>query len=123
MTFFEEFVSNTTAGTSNQSLFPGGEGVSRVFYRLLWGGTEQYSLLFSNTLDSTFADGTRSRANQLCGPWTLSVSCCASLVFTSCAKSSVAKACSCEVSATTGRFLTGSEISLQNTVLPDSCTL
>lgn len=76
MTYFQEYVSNTTAGTSNQSLFPGGEGVSRVFYRLLWGGTEHYSLLFSNTLDSTFADGTRSCANQLCGPWSLSVSCC-----------------------------------------------
>lgn len=76
MEFFEEFVSNTTAGTSNQSFFTGGDGVGRVFYRLLWGGEFPYSLLFSNTVDSTFGDGSKSRANQTCEPWTLSVSCC-----------------------------------------------
>lgn len=76
MGFFEEFVSNTTAGTSNQSFFVDGNGVGRVFYRLFCGGTYPYSLLFSNTVDSTFGDGAKSRANQLCGPWTLAVSCC-----------------------------------------------
>lgn len=76
MAFFEEFVSNTTAGTSNQSFFLDGNGVGRVFYRLLQGGTLEYALLFSNTVDSTFGTGERSRANQICGPWTLAVSCC-----------------------------------------------
>lgn len=76
MDFFENFVSNTTAGTSNQSFFADGNGVSRVFYRLLWGGKTEYSLLFSNAVDSTFGAGEGSRANQLCDPWTLSISCC-----------------------------------------------
>lgn len=76
MDFFEEFVSNTTAGTSNQSFFTDGNGVGRVFYRLFCGGTFQYSLLFSNTVDSTFGDGSKSRVNELCEPWTLAVSCC-----------------------------------------------
>ena len=76
MDFFKEFVSNTTAGTSNQSFFTDGNGVGRVFYRLLWEGASSYSLLFSNTVDSTFGDGSRSRVNELCDPWTLAVSCC-----------------------------------------------
>ena len=74
--FYNIYVSNTTAGTSNQSYFQGGEGVGRAFYRLLWGGEWEYSLLFSNTVDSTFADGSRSRANQLCGPWEMAARCC-----------------------------------------------
>ena len=76
MDFFKDFVSNTTAGTSNQSFFTAGSGVGRVFYRLLWGGAFEYSLLFSNTVDSTFGNGSVSRANQLCGPWDISLSCC-----------------------------------------------
>ena len=76
MAYFDDFVSNSTAGTSNQSFFTDGNGVGRVFYRLLWGGDFAYSLLFSNTVDSTFGSGDISRANQLCDPWTLVVSCC-----------------------------------------------
>lgn len=76
MAYFDEFVSNTSAGTSNQSFFPGGNGVGRVFYRLLWGGEYPCSLLFSNRVDSTFGSGDISRANDLCDPWTLAVSCC-----------------------------------------------
>lgn len=76
MEFFKEFVSNTTAGTSNQSFFTEGNGVGRVFYRLLWGGEFPCSLLFSNRVDSTFGSGDRGRANELCEPWTLAVSCC-----------------------------------------------
>lgn len=76
MDFFKDFVSNTTAGTSNQSFFTEGSGVGRVFYRLLWGGAFEYSLLFSGTVDSTFGNGSVSRVNQLCGPWDISLSCC-----------------------------------------------
>lgn len=76
MEFLKEYVSNTTAGTSNQSFFTDGDGVGRVFYRLLWGGEFPCSLLFSNRVDSTFGSGDRSRANELCEPWTLAVSCC-----------------------------------------------
>ena len=76
MAYFDEFVSNTTAGTSNQSFFTEGNGVGRVFYRLLWGGEYPCSLLFSNRVDSTFDSGDRSRVNELCEPWTLAVSCC-----------------------------------------------
>lgn len=77
MDYFSSFVSNTTAGTSNQSFFTATkDGVGRVFYRLLHGGTYSYSLLFSNAIDSTFGDGSTSHVNQLCDPWTLAASCC-----------------------------------------------
>ena len=71
MDFFAKYVSNTTAGSGNQTFFTDGDGVGRVFYRLFCGGKFQYSLLFSNILDSTFADGSISRKNQLCKPWVL----------------------------------------------------
>lgn len=41
----------------------------RSYYRLTFGGTQRYSLLFGNTVDSTFADGSRSRVNQVIGSW------------------------------------------------------
>ena len=75
MLFFEKYRSNSLAGSGNQSFFTNGDPdalhTSRVFYRLFAGGTFDYSLLFSNLIDSTFSDGSHSHANLVCGGWTL----------------------------------------------------
>lgn len=71
MDYFNNYVSNTTVGSSSQTFFSSEHGVGRVFYRLSCGGRFQYSLLFSNIIDSTFSDGTISRANQICDAWQL----------------------------------------------------
>ena len=71
MNYFEKYVSNTTAGSSNQTYFCDGDGVGRVFYRLFCGGKFQYSFLFSNSIDSTYANGQFSRKNRLCSQWEL----------------------------------------------------
>lgn len=72
MEFFKKFVSNTLAGTGSQtwfSLSKGEKRTSRVYYKLFEGGSFDYSFLFSNTLSSTFADGSVSRRNFLCDEW------------------------------------------------------
>lgn len=86
MSFFEIFQSNTTAGSGNQSFFRPFRAeerqTGRLFYRVYQGGTFRYALLFSNLTDSTFADGSHSRANTLCGPWEIenvSLAACKSL--------------------------------------------
>lgn len=62
------YVSDTSAGSANQTWFACGPQThcGRVYYRLRVGGTD-YRLLFSDVMDSTFADGTHSRANDVCG--------------------------------------------------------
>ena len=69
--YFSEYVSATTAGSSNQThLSCNGEiRTGRVYYKLSVGGTFDFSLLFSNTTDSTFADGSYSVANTVCDEW------------------------------------------------------
>ncbi len=73
MSFFTTFSSNTVAGSGNQSFFrpekPREWQTGRLFYRVFQGGCFRYALLFSNVTDSTFADGSHSRADLLCGPW------------------------------------------------------
>ena len=64
--FFSRYSSDCSAGSANQLLarFPAAvtqEG--RVSYRLSHGG-ENFALLFSNRVDSTFADGEISRAGD-----------------------------------------------------------
>ena len=69
MDYFERFVSNTHGGTSNQYYFEMDKGevrTGRVFYKIAVGGTYPYSLLFSNTLDSSFRKGQK---NQPCDAW------------------------------------------------------
>ncbi len=68
MDFLKEYVSDTSAGSSNQT-WVAGDGhplCGRVYYRLRHGG-DAYRLLFSDMIDSTFADGAHSRANDVCG--------------------------------------------------------
>lgn len=71
--FFDTYTSDTTAGSSNQVLTRFGEPVTRtgrVSYRLSRGG-ERYSLLFSNRVDSTYSDGSISKANDKGGEWSI----------------------------------------------------
>ena len=72
MNYFDRFVSNTLAGSANQSFFYGDcEKVTtgRVFYKLYKGGKFNYSLLFTNIIDSTFQDGLHSHRNLVCDEW------------------------------------------------------
>lgn len=73
MNYFDEYVSNTLAPTGNQTFFisDGTVQKSRAFYKITKGGYYKYSFLFSNIIDSTFADGSVSRANDLCEPYTI----------------------------------------------------
>ena len=72
MRYFDQFVSNTSAACGNQSYFSLAEGeilTGRVFLRLNAGGCYDYSLLFSNIIDSTYADGAHSHKNLVCDSW------------------------------------------------------
>ena len=72
MKYFDEFVSNTLAGSSTQSFFNADEKeimTGRVYYKIFAGGTFDYSLLFTNITDSTFADGSHSHRNMIIDEW------------------------------------------------------
>ncbi len=75
MEFFEKYVSNTIAGSGNQSYFISEDENAlqkgRVLYKIFAGGEYEYSLLFSNIIDSTFADGTHSHKNLIVDAWTI----------------------------------------------------
>jgi len=69
--FYEKYSSDCTAGSANQVLArysEPAEFTGRCYYRLSHGG-ESYSLLFSNRIDSTYSDGSISRANDAGGEW------------------------------------------------------
>ena len=69
--FYQTYSSDCTAGSANQLLAKLDEPVLRTgrnYYRLSHGG-RNYALLFSNTIDSTFSDGSISRANDVGGRW------------------------------------------------------
>ncbi|MBR6764765.1 MAG: SGNH/GDSL hydrolase family protein [Clostridia bacterium] len=70
MQFFKTYSSNTLAGTGNQCHFsaPNG-GVGRVYYKVRRGGQSNYSFLWSNILDSTFASGAEFHKNMICDSW------------------------------------------------------
>ncbi len=62
MEYFKNYVSNTLAGTSNQLYFNnaaagGAASEGMMFYKATVGGEFEYSLLFSNSIDSTYANG------------------------------------------------------------------
>ena len=85
MEYFKQYVSNTLAGSSNQLFFESNDEVvhtGRMYYKIFQGGLWEYSLLFSNIIDSTYAEGKDSHCNLLCDEWTIlslkagKVSCC-----------------------------------------------
>ena len=67
------YVSDTAAGCANQTTFEsdGEWHTARVYIPVTVGGNS-YTFLFSDATDSTFADGSRSVCNTLCGGWSLS---------------------------------------------------
>lgn len=68
--FFNKFTSNTVAGTGVQQFFDCvEEKTSYAFYKIRTEGEYLYSLLFTNTVDSTFEDGSFSHCNLPCGEW------------------------------------------------------
>ena len=72
MHYFDCFTSNTCAGSGNQLLFdtdPGEIRTGRLYYKVFARGRYSYSVLFSNTVDSTFADGSQCCRNTLGGHW------------------------------------------------------
>ena len=72
MEFFRRFSSNSLAGSGSQLWFPSSPDeahTGRIFYRITHGGTYNYSLLFSNILDSTFSDGSVGHCNRILPGW------------------------------------------------------
>ncbi len=69
--FFKKYTSNTCAGSANQLYFSTNGKVltSRALYKIFAQGEYNYSILFSNTIDSTYADGSISQKNLACGEW------------------------------------------------------
>lgn len=79
MDFFKSFHSNTVASSANQSFFrpqnPNTIYTGRVYYKISAGGTYNYSFLFSNTIDSTYDDGSYSYKNLICEEWNIIKAC------------------------------------------------
>ncbi len=75
MEYFKTYWSDTLAGSGNQNWFapedPAQPITGRAYYRLFAGGQQNYSLLFSNIIDSTYSDGSHSKANTVCETWEL----------------------------------------------------
>ncbi len=67
------FVSDTLASSADQTYFRSDneKHLCRIYYKVFAGGDE-YRFMFGNTVDSTFADGSYSVANMLCGEWQIS---------------------------------------------------
>ncbi|MEG1834592.1 MAG: SGNH/GDSL hydrolase family protein [Oscillospiraceae bacterium] len=69
---FNEFVSNTFAGTSNNYILKWENPqvvTGRIYYKICEYGEFNYKFLFSNTVDSTFDDGKVAYANLKGGKW------------------------------------------------------
>ncbi len=74
MEYFDKYVSNTIAASGNQhprDFSSMGRVTTRIFYRVAVGGSFDYSLLFSNINDSTFADGAEGYKNRVYDQWTI----------------------------------------------------
>lgn len=72
MKWFDTYHSNTLAGGGNQLYFLTGDDAihtGRIYYKVYAGGKYNYSLLFSNIMDSTYSDGSISHCNLLCDEW------------------------------------------------------
>lgn len=71
--YFKAYVSNTLASTQNQVCFEsdGTRQKGRVQLKAFVSGRFEYSLLFSDTINSTYAGGEFSVANETCGDWTI----------------------------------------------------
>ena len=72
--FFDRYASCTAAGSGSQNWFspddPRRAQTGRIYYKLSRDVAE-CALLYSNLIDSTFADGGHSHANFVPGPWVI----------------------------------------------------
>lgn len=97
MQYFKDYCSNTLAGTGNQFFFlTENESeiyTGRLFYRIFQGGCYPYSLLFSNIIDSTYADGSVSHKNLICDSWHIEK-----------ASVGICKDCNCDIMVPVGHF-------------------
>lgn len=73
MKWFDTYSSNTLGAGGNQLIFSteGKEMTGRIYYKIFAGGTYNYSLLFSNIMDSTYKFGEESCCNKICDEWEL----------------------------------------------------
>lgn len=71
--YFKKYKSNTLAGSGNQSYFINGGGTEAktgyAYYKVFCSGKFNYSFLFSNMTDSTFAGKMRSLCNTPLKAW------------------------------------------------------
>lgn len=71
--YFNKYVSNTLASSQNQLYFTsdGKRQVGRVYYKVFSTGEYEYSFLFNDAIDSTYADGSISKVNETSGKWSI----------------------------------------------------
>ncbi len=73
MDFYKKFTSNCAGSAGNQLCFyPENKDeilTSRCFFKVTEGGEYNYSFLFTNTVDSTFGDGSLCRCNVVPDEW------------------------------------------------------
>ena len=73
MKYFDCFTSATAAGSGSQNWFltedPEKPLTSRLYYKLSRPVRGEMSLLYSNTIDSTYSDGSHSNAGFVPGAW------------------------------------------------------
>ena len=75
MDYFNNFSSNTLAGSGNQLFFCRDDETALVksctLYKVFAEGSYSYSFLFSNIIDSTFSNGLISHKNLVIDSWTI----------------------------------------------------
>lgn len=74
MEYFKKYVSNTVGASANQHYFTSEDNkirTGRIFYKIFASGEYDYSLLFSNIIDSTYGDGSVSHKNLICDSWVI----------------------------------------------------
>ena len=73
MNYFNKYVSNTLASSLNQLYFTSDntKNTGRVYYKAFCKGEYEYCFMFGDAIDSTYADGTISVANETSGKWTI----------------------------------------------------
>ncbi len=68
----ENYVSNTLASNGNQTFFEANENeiqTGLVFIKVYKGGSYKYRFAYSGIIDTTFADGSESKCNDICPEW------------------------------------------------------
>ena len=71
--FFEKYISATTAGSGNQTFFVPEDAdkiyTGKLYFKLMYAGEYDCSILFSNVIDSTYSDGSCSNCNMILDEW------------------------------------------------------